>query len=747
MDDEMMKKPMMKKPMRDSTVDYSKEEYREALIDTLEQGPEDVDELANILDQEMHSAMDAHQYVRCEQARGLDYYKVQIGGDVPIETEVDDTATSSQAYSKDIAENVDWLLPDLARVILSGENIVEFDTDEEEAVEQTKKATALVNYYRFKQLDFDREIHDFIKDGLLAKVGVLECYVYDPMPINETYNGINLIALQKFMEDSDVYIVEDRASQVSPSIDFPDGFSHDVEVQRRPPREFRIRCIKPEDFVISKDSKIVSQSADNGPRYTAHTENIMVFEAMTRYPDLKNEILVAVQKLGHSSELSSGGDDTDKYEIQEAREHDVGQNIEENVEYNTAQNPFTRYITVYNEYYRVDWNMDGVSELRHIIRIDKDILLNEEVEDNPFVSWTPYPTQHLFYGESQADKLFDIQDLNTSFLRIINDTLHAGLRPRIAVDEDSIQGSGTNTFADIINWSVGSPIRTIGEPGKAISVIRSEGDINSAVAMLQVLEDKKTSYSGVSKQQQGLDPDSVNRSGSALDKWQASATGRKELMARHLGNAIEIYGRKMLRLIIKHQDVSVSIKVGKDFQTLDPRHWSPNLTPHVYISGAVGSRDREIQNLMGLLNVAQGAAATYGPNNPIFKIDAVYNIIKELVTAMGFKESKELLSKLDDEEIGQYMQQQATQTDPAIEVAEINADLKKSVTDGQHYIDKYRLDQGASIDLAKINSDSRIKRIEIAAKIEIERIKAGVEKERIRAMEEQQDINDETKTA
>ena len=104
--------------------------------------------------------------VAAEQDRALDYYYGRPFGD--------EVEGRSSVVSRDVAEVVDWLLPDLMRIFVGSRQVVRFEPfgAEDEAV--ARQATDYVNHVFWRDNDGFRLMHDWFKDALLQKVGVVK---------------------------------------------------------------------------------------------------------------------------------------------------------------------------------------------------------------------------------------------------------------------------------------------------------------------------------------------------------------------------------------------------------------------------------------------------------------------------------------------------------------------------------------------------------------------------------------------
>ena len=85
--------------------------------------------------------------------------------------------------------------------------------------------------------------------------------------------------------------------------------------------------------------------------------------------------------------------------------------------------PAMQEIEVFEAYIRVDYDEDGIAELRKILYAGSEILDDEECDLIPFHSLCPIPIPHKFFGQSLADRTMDIQLIKSTITRQSLDNL------------------------------------------------------------------------------------------------------------------------------------------------------------------------------------------------------------------------------------------------------------------------------------------------------------------------------------
>lgn len=159
------------------------------------------------------------------------------------------------------------------------------------------------------------------------------------------------------------------------------------------------------------------------------------------------------------------------------------------------------------EYARYDLNGDGVAELLKIHRVGSRILDVEEIDEQPGVVFCPFPMPGRIVGQSLADKVMDIQLTRSMLFRQGFDNLHQSNAPRWTVSESSV---GDSTYDDLLAAPIaGGVIRHVGnQPPIPVKL----PDISaSAFQMMEVLAGERESRTGITRLNQGLDADALNK--------------------------------------------------------------------------------------------------------------------------------------------------------------------------------------------------------------------------------------------
>lgn len=530
------------------------------------------EELSYLLEQQARLAVGYYDSeLANEQLQAQRYYKGEPFGN--------EQEGRSRVVSRDVATTVDSVMPDLIKLFLAGDDVVEFEALEEGQEESARNATDLVNHIFYKDNDGYTTIHDWAKDGLLNKIGIVQVYWDVTSKIEErVFEGQPEEQLMMMQQDG--WDLEEATQQ--------DGMDvWDVKVSReKDTSRVRIICVPPEEFFVAPRQQSLEES-----EYTA-----------TKQLKSISDLIAAGYSRKLVEDLGSTGDDTDPAFDERRTERYENENYTFNADETTSSDPQMRKVWVNDEYVRVDFNGDGIAELRHITRVGTTILANDVVEFHPFVDFSPIKISHTIIGKSLADDTMDIQLIKSTLLRQSLDNLYLTNNPRIEVPDAYV---GENTFDDLLTVAPGAPIRTKGPGGLNPVVIPFTAA--SSFNMLEYWDNERQQRTGVTNYNQGLNMDSLNDSGVAIELIQNKGMGKIELIARNLGNSMGILFRKILRLAVEYQEEPRSINVRGKWQEIDVSNLDPDMRVNIQVGLGSGDKAERIKARMGILQHQQQA--------------------------------------------------------------------------------------------------------------------------------------------
>ena len=617
----------------------------------------------------------------------------------------------SNIVTGEVAEAVDGALPSLVRIFTASDEVVRFDPTGPQDEAAAKQATDYVNWVFNRDNSGTIILHNWFKDALLQKVGVVKAYWDEKEDVKkEKYQDLSDDELALLLSDKSMEVVEqDRVE--NPLLD-PTGnpvfdqmgqpmsyASYSVTVQKKEKSgRVVVENVPPEEFLISKRAKTIEDSP-----FVAHRKLVTRSDLIAMGFDQET-----VDALPASSALTYTSERIARFANGE---------LDEDI--NGSDDSMTT-VEVFECYVRCDMDGDGIAELRQVFYAGNEILSDEECDYVPFYSVCPIPIPHKFFGQSLADRTTDIQLIKTTITRQILDNLY------LTNDARTWAVEGQVNLDDLLTSTAGGVIRV--KSPQALGQLNVQNVASQAFPMLQYLDDIQAKRTGVSASSQGLDPSILqNVTAAAVASLQQSAAGKVEMIARIFAETgVKDLFKGILHLLCKYQDKPRIVRMRGNYVAFDPREWSNQYDVDVNVGLGAGNRQEQMAMLSMVLAKQEQLLQTMGPANPLVSMGQYRNTLGRMVEAAGFKDSAEFYKAItpeQDQQLSQPPQQQQPQVAPEIQayIAKTQADIQAQQAKAQ-----------ADIQLAreKAAAELQLMREKEAAKIQLEREKAAAEMQR-----------------
>lgn len=659
------------------------------------------DKLKSIIESEIDNSIGFLETETTQQRTdALSFYLRQ-----PLGNEVEG---KSSIVTGEVAEAVDGALPPLVRIFSSSDEVVRFDPRGPQDEAGAKQATEYCNWVFMRDNAGLIIMHDWFKDALLQKVGVVKAYWEDKEDVTkEKYRDLSDDELAMLLSDETMEVVEKEVVENpvldpagNPVID-PMGqpvmySSNSVTVQKKKKSgHVVVENVPPEEFLISKRAK---KSPKDAP-FVAHRRLITRSDliAMGFDKDIVDG-LQASSALTYSPEYLA--------RVAPGENPDDGISIDESME----------TIEVFECYVTADIDGDGIAELRQVFYASNEILSDEETDYIPFHSLCPIPTPHKFFGESLADRTMDLQLIKTTITRQILDNLYLTNNARVtAVD-------GQVNLDDLLTATAGGVVR-IKSQG-AVQQLAVQPVAAQAFPMLQYLDSIQQKRTGVTEASQGLDPSILqNVTAAAVASMQQSAAGKIEMIARIFAETgVKSLFQGILHLLCKYQDKPRIVRMRGQYVQFDPREWSNQYDVDINVGLGAGNRQEQMAMLNMVLAKQEQVLQTMGPANPLVSMGQYRNTLGRMVEAAGFKDSAEFYKSITPE-LDQQLSNpppQEPQMPPEVQayMAKTQADIQAQQAKAQADIQLAREKAAAEIQLMREKE---------AARLQFEREKSAAE--------------------
>lgn len=608
----------------------------------------------------------------------------------------------SSVVDMTVRDTVGKIMPAMMRTFFGGEKVVEFVPQTAMDVQFAEAATDYVNHVLNKDNNLYMECQAAWEDALVRKTGIIK-YYWEDNGDDEAYQltGLDEMSLNALLSDPELQV------SVISSMMTDMGESYSVQVTRSARNgRVKVKALPCEEFLIDRDAT-----------------------------NLEDAILTAHRRMATASELIQMGYDRDLVESKAASVDELDDNVERRVrdpaalDYGFRSEESVKLVEYVEAYMKVDWNNDGIAELRKICCMgnDYEIVHHEAWSHPPFAIFSPIPEAHVFFGTSIFDLVGDIQKIKSNVLRNSLDSLSLSIHPRMVITEGQVN------LEDVQNTEIGAIIRQ-DQPG-AVQSLTLPYVGKDAFPMLGYLDSLKEGRTGISKASMGLDAENLQSTTAvAVNATIQGAQAQMELIAR---NFAEIGMRQLysgvLKLLIQHQDYARMVRLREEFVPIDPRSWNANMDVSVNVPIG-GSTDQEkMASLQSIMTVQENIIGKFGINNPLVSLENYRNTINAAIEMAGFKNVDAFIAQgpiqipppqpqpPSADELLVQAQREQIQAEVQMKAAELELKRQQMVRDDDFRQDKLEADVMMNVAEIKAKFGAQITTAEIQAMMDRER--------------------------
>ena len=645
----------------------------------------DNDTLGSVISREITESLN-HFDTEYTQDRidALDYY---LGR--PFGNEVEGR---SSVISTEVADVVEQIMPSMMRIFTGTDKVVRFAPRTEEDVEKAEQATDYVNFVLQNDNDYYRVLYNFIKDSLLFKIGVVKvCWEEADEVKQEMYEGLEESELALLLANPDVEVIEQNTSVImagDEELGIDEIVNYDVTLRTRTKSgRIRVENVPPEEFLVNRRAKSMEDA-----RFICHRTTMTVSELVSMgYDQDEIEAYAGVGELEVDMERRKRFEDLD------------GQN-----DYNFAD-PSQREVPVYESIIKVDYDEDGVAELRRVLSIGDSgdyVLENEIIDYIPFAVISPILMPHRLIGRSIFDLTKDLQVIKSTLMRQYLDSTYLSVMPRVVAVEGQVN------IDDLLEGAPGSVIRTR-TPG-AVQPLATGGVGGEIHPLMRYLDEIKEQRTGMSKASQGLDANALQSTTAAAVAATVKGAGQKlESYARTIAETgMKDLFRIVLKLVSTYQQQPRIIRLRNKFVPIDPREFEGF---DIVVNVGLGTMDEQekMARLMEIIVKQEQILQTLGPNNPLVGMDQYANTLRQYVELAGMKDASRYFK--DPAQAQMMQQQQQQQRPPSPEILKIQQDFE---------LKKAKLDAEIALEREKMMAELELRRQELAAESQLRAAKA-----------------------
>jgi hypothetical protein len=539
-----------------------------------------------------------------QRAQALDFYLGDMSKDLPA------AQGRSRVVMTDVQDTIESIMPSMMEIFAGGDEVAKFNPVGPEDEQQSEQETDYINHVFYQECNGFLVLHDFIKDTLLQKNGVVKrWWEENAKEERETYRGLSDDEYALLLADPDVEPIEHT------SVAMADGIHHDLTIKRQ--CKYGKLCIEnvpPEEFLISREAKSIKEARYVGQK-TKKTESDLISMG---FPKSK------VKKLPSWSEAET---DERRSRRTTSDESEYGE---------ISENPSMRLIEIVESYIRCDWNGDGIAEMRKVTSSAEGavILDNEEADEAPFCGAVAIRLPHRWVGRSVADLTMEIQKINTALTRQLLDNTYLVSNTRVEVPETA---TNEHTFEDLLTIRPGGIVRTK-VPGqlREMATPPIAQHILPAIEYFNSVKEKRT---GITAYNQGLDADSLNKTATGISQILSQAQMRMRLLARMIAETgVKDLMLGVHALIQKHDRKAKTVRLRNKWVTVDPAQWKTRTDMTISVALGSGTKQETLLFLQNMLAIQEKALALQGgAKGPLVTLNNIFNTVREMVKNAGLK--------------------------------------------------------------------------------------------------------------
>jgi hypothetical protein len=635
----------------------------------------------------------------------------------------------SRVVATEVRDTVNAMLPSIMRVFFGSERVVEYVPRGPEDVASAEQASDYANYILSQDNPGFTILYGTFKDALVRRCGIVKAWWAKNTTVRtEKYTGLDegTVMLLQQEPNAEVTVITqyDDPNVTEPQIGMdpetgqpimmPIPQMFDVEIKRIiEDGKVYVEGVPPEEFLMDRNARSIETAAFVGHRKMATVAELI--------------------EMGYDEEL--------------VMEHIATTDFDYNEEYlrrrpttttlgslNESPNPAMQRALYVEGYMRVDYDGDGIPELRKVCCLGEGykIVNNEPADVVGFADFPCDPEPHTSPLEANSifDYTKDLQEIKSDILRNTLDSLAQSIHPRTAVVEGAVN------MDDVLNNETGAIIR-MRAPGM-VQPFSTPFVGQQAFPMLDYMDAVKEDRTGMSKASMGLNADALQSTTKAAVNATVSASQmRIELTTRILAEGMKKLFKVILQLTVKHQDKARMVRMRNEWVQVDPRSWDATMDAVINVGMGMGDTEQKMQMLAMISAKQEQALQQLGVMNPLVTPAQYSNTLRKMVELAGFKDASQFFNAIpadyqppqateppqpSPEEMLAQVQAQAIEADIQKKAAQLDLDRQKLMMDDDRERDKMETDRFIRLRELELKYGAIINEQQLDAQVERDRM-------------------------
>lgn len=514
---------------------------------------------------------------------------------------------TSDLVSTDVADTIEWALPSLMKVFTGSDEVITIAGVTEEDDTKAETMQELLVYQLQRQNKFFPILYNWMKDALITGMGIIKCYWERTEGYTTEQTTLNNEALQA-LQQTGVPIV---------SIEGPDIYGDFVVTYQSPyyvKNAPKIENILVSDFIYSSDAKSLEEANFVAQKRKVTMSYLREREAQGVYANI------------------------DEIKTEDFRQSKIESPIEQVIgdKYNdltfNEEDKARLEVVIYECYTKMDINGDGILE-DMIITICGDTIIRIEqnyMGRHPFFTISPTKDPHrIWVKRSYAELIGELQDLKVALTRQIMHNVALNNDPKMLLAEDAINIDDYIQGRKVIRMKSGHSLNEVAMP-MPVHPLSPQ-----TFQFLEYIEGQKENRTGITRYNQGLDANSLNKTATGISAILGQSSQRLELIARMFAETgiYELF-RFMVSLNQKFIDQNTVIRLTNKSLKINPEDLTGNFDLVVNAGISIATKESTIMATQTLLTaLMQANAGGYMVSTP----ENIYNLFKKWIESIGFK--------------------------------------------------------------------------------------------------------------
>jgi hypothetical protein len=199
---------------------------------------------------------------------------------------------------------------------------------------------------------------------------------------------------------------------------------------------------------------------------------------------------------------------------------------------------------------------------------------------------------------------------------------------------------GMVNMDDLLTTRPGGVVRTKQPPNQVMQPLQAQPISQQAFPLLTYLDSVREVRTGVTKQSQGLDPDTLNaKTATGVNALMTQTQMRSELIARIFAETgVKDLFKKIFELMVKYQDKERIVMINNQYVPVKPTEWKDRFNISIVVGLGTGSKEQQLIVLNSILErQLQAFQLQGGKEMPMVTLKNMYNTLSKIIENAGLK--------------------------------------------------------------------------------------------------------------